>query len=65
MKKIALFSTAALFAYSSAMAQETYENAKIADQDLNGTARYIGMGGALDALGANSLIIESNKRISF
>ena len=53
MKKIALFSAAALFAYSSAMAQETYENAKIADQDLNGTARYIGMGGALDALGAD------------
>ena len=53
MKKIALFSAVALFAYSSAMAQETYENAKIADQDLNGTARYIGMGGALDALGAD------------
>lgn len=60
MKKIALFSAAALFAYSSAMAQETYENAKIADQDLNGTARYIGMGGALDALGADISTISSN-----
>lgn len=60
MKKIALFSAVALFAYSSAMAQETYENAKIADQDLNGTARYIGMGGALDALGADISTISSN-----
>ena len=36
-----------------AIAQETYENAKIASQDLNGTARYVGMGGAMEALGAD------------
>jgi len=28
-------------------AQDTYENANIATGDLNGTARYVGMGGAL------------------
>ena len=42
------------------MAQETYENAKIATQDLNGTARYVGMGGALEALGADITTISTN-----
>ncbi len=41
-------------------AQETYENAKIAQEDLNGTARYVGMGGAMDALGADISTISSN-----
>lgn len=41
-------------------AQETYENANIASQDLNGTARYVGMGGALDALGADLSTIGTN-----
>lgn len=41
-------------------AQETYENAKIAGQDLNGTARYVGMGGAMDALGADLSTIGTN-----
>ena len=35
------------------VAQETYENARIMGEDLNGTARYVGMGGALEALGAD------------
>ena len=42
------------------LAQETYENAKIATQDLNGTARYVGMGGAMDALGADLSVISTN-----
>lgn len=41
-------------------AQETYENAKIAQEDLNGTARYVGMGGAMEALGADISTISSN-----
>lgn len=41
-------------------AQETYENANIATQDLNGTARYVGMGGAMDALGADISTISTN-----
>lgn len=44
----------------SAFAQETYEIANIATQDLNGTARYIGMGGALEALGADISTISTN-----
>ena len=43
-----------------AIAQETYENAKIANQDLNGTARYVGMGGAMEALGADISTISTN-----
>ena len=42
------------------MAQETYENAKIVAEDLNGTARYVGMGGAMEALGADISTIGSN-----
>lgn len=42
------------------MAQETYENAKIITEDLNGTARYVGMGGALEALGADISTINTN-----
>ena len=36
----------------TAFAQDAYDAANLAQEDLNGTARYVGMGGALDALGA-------------
>ena len=42
------------------MAQETYENANLATEDLTGTARYIGMGGAMEALGADISTISTN-----
>ncbi|MBQ8712819.1 MAG: hemin receptor [Prevotella sp.] len=41
-------------------AQETYEIADVATQDLNGTARYVSMGGAMEALGADISTISSN-----
>ena len=41
-------------------AQESYENMKIAVEDLNGSARYVGMGGALGALGADMSVISWN-----
>lgn len=44
----------------SAAAQETYVNAELATGDLNGTARYVGMGGAMDALGADISTIGTN-----
>ena len=43
-----------------AMAQETYENTKLIDNDLNGTARYVGMGGAMEALGADISTMSTN-----
>ena len=58
MKRI-LFS-AALLASMSAMAQETYQNADLVTEDLNGTARYVGMGGAMEALGADISTIGTN-----
>ncbi len=41
-------------------AQETYDNAQLAQKDLNGTARYVGMGGAMEALGADISTIGTN-----
>ncbi|MCR5512653.1 MAG: hemin receptor [Prevotella sp.] len=59
MKK--LFAIAAIVVASMpAAAQETYENAKIAQEDLNGTARYVAMGGAMEALGADISTINTN-----
>ena len=59
MKKI--FAIAAMMVATLPLAaQETYENAKIAAEDLNGTARYVGMGGAMEALGADISTISTN-----
>lgn len=41
-------------------AQETYQDTKLIDNDLNGTARYVGMGGAMEALGADISTISTN-----
>ncbi|MBF1639282.1 OmpP1/FadL family transporter [Prevotella sp.] len=60
MKSKYIFFAVSLFAALSANAQETYENAKLAGEDLNGTARYVGMGGAMEALGADVSTIGSN-----
>lgn len=59
MKRLTLIFISA-FAAVSISAQETYENANIATEDLNGTARYVGMGGAMDALGADISTIATN-----
>ena len=60
MKTRYLFLTAAILGSMPLAAQETYENAKLTGEDLNGTARYVGMGGAMDALGADLSTISSN-----
>lgn len=43
-----------------ALAQETYQDTKLAENQLTGTARYIGMGGAMEALGADISTISTN-----
>lgn len=58
MKKIILIAMAMM--PCAMFAQETYENANIVTEDLNGTARYVGMGGALEALGADISTISTN-----
>lgn len=59
MKKILTIMTATMLS-SVAAAQETYSNASLAQKDLNGTARYVGMGGAMEALGADISTISTN-----
>lgn len=59
MKK-SIFIAGLVFAAMPLLAQETYENTNIIESDLNGTARYVGMGGAMDALGADISTISSN-----
>ena len=59
MKRI-IFIFMSVVSAVSVFAQETYENANIAAEDLNGTARYVGMGGAMDALGADLSTIGTN-----
>ena len=58
MKKI--FLAALAMAVMPAAAQDTYESARLNGSDLNGTARYVGMGGAMDALGADISTISTN-----
>lgn len=59
MKKKIIFGLMAL-AVITANAQETYENANLMKPELTGTARYIGMGGAMEALGADISTISTN-----
>ena len=59
MKKILSIMTAAMLG-TAVSAQETYDNAQLATKDLNGTARYVGMGGAMEALGADLSTIGTN-----
>ena len=59
MKKIFSLMAAAMLT-TAATAQETYDNAPLALKDLNGTARYVGMGGAMEALGADISTMGTN-----
>lgn len=59
MKKILSIMAAAMLC-TAVSAQETYDNAQLATKDLNGTARYVGMGGAMEALGADLSTIGTN-----
>ena len=56
-----LFILASLVALSTTMmAQDMFEATNFATKDLNGTARYVGMGGALGALGGELSLMSSN-----
>lgn len=41
-------------------AQSIYDATKIASKDLNGTARFVGMGGAMSALGGDISTMGTN-----
>ncbi|WP_028903798.1 OmpP1/FadL family transporter [Prevotella sp. P6B4] len=59
MKKT-LLAAFALGIILPAAAQDTYESARLLGSDLNGTARYVGMGGAMEALGADISTMGTN-----
>ena len=62
MKKIYLFAFMAMTAMQmqAQAVLDTYMGAQLATEDLNGTARYVGMGGAMEALGADISTIGTN-----
>ena len=56
-----IFSLIVAFAGATALnAQSAYDAETIINTDLNGTARYVGMGGAMGALGADLSTMGSN-----
>lgn len=59
MKKIILFVFVALGAIHT-KAQSAYDAVNMASNDLNGTARFVGMGGAMGALGGDISTIGTN-----
>ena len=59
--KIALLSACVLLAGGAVSAQGTiYDATRLLGSDLNGTARYVGMGGAMGALGADITTMGTN-----
>lgn len=59
MRRLFYFLAAVLIS-GSAMAQDQYDAANFSSSDLNGTARFVGMGGALDALGGEITTMSTN-----
>lgn len=56
-----IITTAVLAAFTIGVnAQSVYDAAKLTDKDLNGTARFVGMGGAMGALGGDISTIGTN-----
>lgn len=60
MKKILSGTVLALLLASGVQAQTIYDAMKIQTNDLSGTARFVGMGGAMGALGGDISTIATN-----
>ncbi len=60
MKNKILFASVLALATTTLQAQDMYDVARLSTSDLQGTARYIGMGGAMGALGADLTAMNSN-----
>lgn len=59
MKKISSFLGICLVSVALS-AQNTYDVMRLSESDVTGTAKYVGMGGAMNALGADISVISSN-----
>ena len=55
-----LFAIAMMMCSLYANAQDIYQVERITSEDLNGTARFVGMGGAMSALGADISTMRTN-----
>lgn len=60
MKKIMTMTALSLLIVVGANAQTMYDAAQMGNKDLNGTARFVGMGGAMGALGGDISTIGTN-----
>ena len=60
MKNKVIVTACALLAMTTASAQNAYDAEKLLGNDLNGTARFVGMGGAMGALGGDISVMSSN-----
>ena len=60
MKNKLIVTACALLALATASAQNAYDAEKLLGNDLNGTARFVGMGGAMGALGGDISVMRSN-----
>ena len=58
--KYTLFMVSALGMASVASAQTQYDAFRLSENELNGTARFVGMGGAMGALGADISVMGTN-----
>lgn len=60
MKKLSVLLFALIIGYSYANSQTIYDGELFSNRELSGTARYVGMGGALGALGADISTMSTN-----
>ena len=60
MKTKSILMAGLMAAAAAAQAQDIYKVEAVAGSDLNGTARFVGMGGAMGALGADLSVIGTN-----
>ncbi|MBR6483304.1 MAG: TonB-dependent receptor, partial [Bacteroidaceae bacterium] len=60
MKQRLCMAVAAMTLATAASAQDIYKVEQVTNKDLNGTARFVGMGGAMGALGADISTMGTN-----
>ena len=60
MKNKVILTACALLAMATASAQNAYDAERLLGNDLNGTARFVGMGGAMGALGGDMSVMGTN-----
>ena len=60
MKNKWIFALSMILAVGTASAQNLYDAERLSSNELNGTARFVGMGGAMGALGGDISTIGTN-----